>query len=165
MMRRAWARVRAWASDAAIHPLIGRPETVMHAAGMGRDDRPGHPWARGPHAPTFNAPRQLSGFPMVSPLSPASPYTQYSILDTLASSGPLVLVSSHPPLVPVSPCQHVPSAIFSPLKIADAPQSSSPLPPAAPASVHPGISSKIDASARAIPVRPKDKGRGSGNQG
>ena len=36
--------------------LKGEPETGMYAAGMGRDDRPGHPWARGPHAPTIGAP-------------------------------------------------------------------------------------------------------------
>ena len=29
----------------------------MNIAVFGSDDRPGHPWARGPHAPTFPATR------------------------------------------------------------------------------------------------------------
>ncbi len=33
-------------------------------------------------------PRQLSGLPLLPPLSADSPYTQYSILNTLVSSGP-----------------------------------------------------------------------------
>ena len=51
-------------------------------------------------------PRQSSGFPMLPPLSSVSPYTRYSILNTLVSSGPSC---PRTPLVPVSPCQHVPS--------------------------------------------------------
>jgi len=39
-----------------IDPLKGKPETGMDAAALGRDDRPGHPWARGPHAPTLPLP-------------------------------------------------------------------------------------------------------------
>jgi hypothetical protein len=64
--------------------------------------------------------------------------SRYSILHTRYSrivwpSCPPALVSSHPPLVPVSPCPRVPSAVFTSLKTADVPQSSSRLPPAAPA--------------------------------
>ena len=57
------------------------------------------------------------------------------------------------------------SPIFTPVKIGDAPQSSSPPPPAAQASVRPGISSRIDASARATLVQLTGKGRGSGSRG
>ena len=39
-----------------IDPLKGKPETGMNAAALGRDDRLGHPWARGPHAPTRHQP-------------------------------------------------------------------------------------------------------------
>ena len=42
--------------------------------------------ARGPHAPTSDTSpsnHPVSGLPMLLPLSSASPYTQYSILDTL----------------------------------------------------------------------------------
>ena len=53
-----------------IRPLKGKPETGMYAAGMGRDDRPGHPWARGPHAPTFDAPQQTIRFPYAAPFEP-----------------------------------------------------------------------------------------------
>jgi hypothetical protein len=52
------------------------------------------------------APSKLSGLPMAPSLRSASPYTQYSILDTLASSGPHALRPSCPRIRPLSPCHH-----------------------------------------------------------
>ena len=54
----------------------------------------------GPRVLELCPPSQSSGSPMAPPTSPASPYTQYSILNTLASSGPRALRSSCPRIRP-----------------------------------------------------------------
>jgi len=37
-------------------PIKGKPGTGINAAALSRDDRPGHPRAREPHAPTMVTP-------------------------------------------------------------------------------------------------------------
>ena len=72
------------------HPVSRLP--LSHASlPLGRDDRPGHPRARGPHAPTFCASAPVisgwvgRGSPSPPPATMPLPYTQYSILYTLVS--------------------------------------------------------------------------------
>ena len=96
-------------------------ETGINAAVIGRDDRPGHPRARGPPAPTIMRPRQSSGSPLLPPLSSVSPLPPMSPCPPAPSrlrrahfctGAPLRFAPLHgffASLVNVSTCQHVPS--------------------------------------------------------
>jgi len=154
------------------HPAFREPAVQPSAAGILVSALP----ALVPSGPRVlpSVPSQLSGLPLLPPLSSASPPCQPVNLPTcqlvirsdqpsLWASRPLTCIAVS--LAHVSPlgtsCPRVPSSVFTSLKTEHAPQSSSRPRPAAPASVRPGISSKIGASVPAIPGRPTDKGRGS----
>ena len=78
----------------------------MNAAVFGRDDRPGHPWARGPHAPTSDAaPFEfcLSHIPM-SPC-PRAPSRRLRRVPPLAFHASSLLHLCTVSLPPLSTCQ------------------------------------------------------------
>ena len=110
------------ASQTAHHQSAKGLRTILGGVtNQGRDARPGHPWAGGPLPATSHP-----GLPPAT-LSDASPYTRYSILDTLVChfctfargtaafallygiSAALALESSGPPALDCVPCPHAPA--------------------------------------------------------